>query len=193
MKGAHNLNTGLYYFHQHDDRTFGLSASGRSGLSAMERSVLGGDLASAFVDEQYKPNDWLTLNGGLRLTHYNATINENAGNPRVGGAVRIPNLKWVARVFYGRYYQAPPLATLCGPVLEYAVRTGFGFLSRCPRELQHHIPAFDREGSQPRIGGSGSFAADRASCSLACRLFQYDRAGNRSRYRRNDELCAPSK
>ncbi len=229
VKGAHNLNTGLYYFHQHDDRTFGLSASGRSGLSAMERSVLGGDLASAFVDEQYKPNDWLTLNGGLRLTHYNATINENAGNPRVGGAVRIPNLKWVARAFYGRYYQAPPLATLGAPVLEYAVRTGFGFLPlKGERDRQYEfglsIPVgrwgidlarFDTDArnfsdhdvlgnsnitfplSIEKVHSRGSevvvhspLIAHRAHLHAAYSNMIVQGIG---RYRRNDELCAPSK
>jgi hypothetical protein len=128
VKGPHNLNTGTYYFHQHDDRRFGLNANDNSGVSAVERSVLGGNLASAFFDEQFKPVDWLTVNGGLRLTHYAATVIENAANPRVGGSVRIPRLKWVTRAFYGFYYQAPPLATLGGPVLGYAVTQGFGFL-----------------------------------------------------------------
>ena len=128
VNGPHNLNAGLYYFHQHDERKFGLRANDESGLSAAEASVVGGNLASAFVDEQFKPTDWLTINGGLRVTGYRATIRENAQSPRVGGSVRVPRLKWVVRAFYGRYYQAPPLATLGGPVLEFAVREGFGFL-----------------------------------------------------------------
>jgi outer membrane receptor protein involved in Fe transport len=126
VEGAHNLNTGVYYFNQHDSRTFGVDNN--SGLKMIESSALSGDLSSAFVDEQYKPAAWLTLNGGLRMTHYGARINENAASPRIGGSVRIPRIKWIARAFYGNYYQAPPLATLSGPVLAFAVTQGFGFL-----------------------------------------------------------------
>src|SRR6478672_9534451 len=51
-----------------------------------------------------------------------------AASRRIGGSVRIPRIKWVARAFYGNYYQAPPLATLSGPVLAFATTQGFGFL-----------------------------------------------------------------
>ena len=45
---------------------------------------------------------------GLRLTQFNASISENATDPRVGGAVKIPRLNWIFSGFYGYYYQAPP-------------------------------------------------------------------------------------
>jgi len=128
VKGIHNFNAGLYYFHQNDHRAFSLLENTGSTLSAAENSKLAGNLASAFVEEQLKLNQWITVNAGLRLTHYGAVVNENAANPRVGGAARLPKLHWVARAFYGTYYQAPPLATLSGPVLEFAVRQGFAFL-----------------------------------------------------------------
>ena len=126
VKDVHNLNAGIYYFHQRDTRTFGLNDT--AGLFAVERSALGGNLSSAFADEQFKPISWLTVNAGVRLSHYNASIKENAASPRIGGSMRIPYLKWVARAFYGNYYQAPPLATLSGPVLAFAATQGFGFL-----------------------------------------------------------------
>jgi outer membrane cobalamin receptor len=126
VKGAHNFNTGLYYFQQSDSRSFGLR--NRSGLAALEESHLGGNLASAFMEEQFKPYRGITLNAGARLTHYGATVSENAVSPRIGGSARIPKLRWVVRGFYGRYYQAPPLAALSGPILEFAVREGFNFL-----------------------------------------------------------------
>jgi outer membrane cobalamin receptor len=127
VKGVHNFNTGLYYFHQNDRRSFSVLENA-SGLSAAESSKPGGNLASAFVEEQLKLNEWITLNAGLRLTHYDASVSENAASPRIGGSVRLPGLRWVARAFYGRYYQAPPLATLSGPVLQFAVRQGIAFL-----------------------------------------------------------------
>jgi outer membrane receptor protein involved in Fe transport len=43
---------------------------------------------------------------------------DNAADPRIGVALRIPKLGWVARAFYGRYYQAPPLLTVSGPIID---------------------------------------------------------------------------
>lgn len=140
VKGRHNFNGGLYYFHQNDKRIFGLRANDGSGLAASETSSLGGDLASAFVEEQFRLHPSITVNAGVRLTHYGAAINENAASPRIGGSVRIPRWRWVARAFYGRYYQAPPLAALSGPLLEFAVREGFAFLPlRGERDRQYEF------------------------------------------------------
>ena len=49
-------------------------------------------------------------------------------NFRVGAAIRIPHVDWVLHGFYGRYYQAPPLATVSGPLLDQVISQGFGFL-----------------------------------------------------------------
>ena len=46
----------------------------------------------------------------------------------LGMAVRMPKINWVFRGFYGRYYQAPPLATASGPALDFAAQQGLGFL-----------------------------------------------------------------
>jgi hypothetical protein len=70
----------------------------------------------------------VTLTGGLRLTHFSGAISENAADPRVGLAVRIPHLNWVLRGFYGAYYQAPPLSTVSGPLLDFAVSQGLGII-----------------------------------------------------------------
>jgi outer membrane receptor protein involved in Fe transport len=42
--------------------------------------------------------------------------------------VRIPRLNWVARAFYGRYYQAPPLLTVGGPLIDLCAQQDCGFL-----------------------------------------------------------------
>jgi outer membrane receptor protein involved in Fe transport len=44
-------------------------------------------------------------------------VSENAADPRIGAAIQIPRLRWVARAFYGRYYQAPPLVTVSDATL----------------------------------------------------------------------------
>jgi outer membrane receptor protein involved in Fe transport len=39
----------------------------------------------------------------------------------------VPKLNWMLRGFYGRFYQAPPLSTVSGPLLAYGITQGFGF------------------------------------------------------------------
>src|SRR2546429_7201431 len=36
------------------------------------------------LEDQYRLASWLTLNGGVRLTHFSGSLSENAANPRVG-------------------------------------------------------------------------------------------------------------
>jgi outer membrane cobalamin receptor len=140
VRGPHNLNTGVYAFHQHDNRDFGLKKNDADVPPAFESQRLGGNLQTVFLDDQFKPTEFLTLNGGVRLTHYSAGINENSADPRIGASIQIPRLNWVARAFYGRYYQAPPLSTLGGPVLEFAVQQGFGFLPlKGERDRQYEL------------------------------------------------------
>ncbi len=45
---------------------------------------------------------------------------ENATDPRFGIAIRIPKINWVFHGFYGDFYQAPPLLTATGPLLDLA-------------------------------------------------------------------------
>jgi len=59
------------------------------------------------------------LNAGLRQTHFSGGVTENATSPRVGASVRVPKLNWVFRGFYGQFYQAPPLVSLSGPLLDF--------------------------------------------------------------------------
>src|SRR5207244_7033330 len=62
------------------------------------------------------------------------------GRSAIGAALRIPHLGWVLRGFWGRYYQAPPLLTVTGPVLDLAAQQGFSFLPlRRDRDQQHEF------------------------------------------------------
>jgi outer membrane receptor protein involved in Fe transport len=81
-----------------------------------------------YMEDQFKVSPWLTLNGGLRLTHFSGAIQENSADPRIGAAIVLPRIHWVLRGFYGRYYQAPPLETLAGPLLDFALTQGVDFL-----------------------------------------------------------------
>ena len=115
VHGRHNARVGLYGFAQHDDHFFGLQNS--DGSSTNLRRKLNGEVEALFLEDQYRLASWLTLNGGVRLTHFSGSLSENAANPRVGAAIRIPRLGWVLRGSYGRYYQAPPLVTVSGALL----------------------------------------------------------------------------
>ncbi len=134
----HNASMGMYGFGQHDDESVGLIANDGSGLTVAQHKIATGHLEALFVEDQYKVLPWLTLTGGARFTHFSGAINENAASPRVGAAIRIPRLNWVLRGFWGEYYQAPPLSTVSGPLLDYAVSQGLGFIPLHGERDQEH-------------------------------------------------------
>src|SRR5262249_44346777 len=125
----HNASAGIYGFFQHDTSSFGIQANDRSGLGLKERVKENGNLAALFLQDQYKPTSWFTLTGGVRLTHFSGAVSENAADPRVGAAIRVPHANIVLRGFYGRYYQAPPLSTVSGPLIQFALDQGLSFLA----------------------------------------------------------------
>jgi outer membrane receptor protein involved in Fe transport len=138
-RSRHNLRGGVQVFGQRDNQLFSVNAGDGSVIVAPQREVLWGSVSAVFLEDQYKLTNWLTLNGGVRLTHLAGTgtntllggnhpISENAADPRLGAALRIPKLGWVARAFWGRYYQAPPLLTVSGPLLEQCHGGDCGFL-----------------------------------------------------------------
>ncbi len=136
----HNFVAGVYGFGQHDSQLIGLAANDGSGNSARQKSSAIGQLESLFLEDQYKASSWLTLVAGARLTHFAGLLSENAADPRLGGSMRIPYLHWVLRGFWGMYYQAPPLSTVSGPLLDYAVTQGLGFIPlRGERDQEHQF------------------------------------------------------
>lgn len=139
QKGKHNARAGLDIWAQHDNAFFGLTANPGGGVfQQTERHWANSD--AAFLEEQYKANSWLTLNLGLRLTHYGGLVNENAADPRLGAAIRIPRLNWTLRGYYAYYYQPPPLDSLTGPSLAFAQTQGYNFVPLSgERDIQHDI------------------------------------------------------
>lgn len=139
-RGKHNARAGLQVFGARDHQLFGIVTSDGSHPPLSQREMVWGNVQAIFLEDQYKVTSWLTLNGGVRLTHFGSTLSENAADPRIGAAIRIPRLNWVLRGFYGRYYQAPPLLTVNGPLLDQAAQQGFGFLPlRGERDEQHEF------------------------------------------------------
>jgi len=139
QKGKHNARVGEESWAEHDNTFFGLTANpGGTLLSQTERHWANSN--AVFVEDQYKVTGWLTLDLGLRLTHYDGLVNENAADPRIGGAIRIPKINWVLHGYYSYYYQPPPLDSLEGPSLQLAAAEGFGFVPlRGERDIQHDI------------------------------------------------------
>jgi len=139
-RGKHNARAGFQVFGARDNQLFGIVTSDGSNPPLSQREMVWGNVEALFLQDQYKLTSWLTVNGGVRLTHFGSTISENAVDPRIGAAIRIPSLNWVLRGFYGRYYQAPPLLTVNGPLLQQAAQQGFAFLPlRGERDEQHEF------------------------------------------------------
>jgi outer membrane receptor protein involved in Fe transport len=138
--GKHNARAGFQVFGARDNQLFGIVTSDGSNPPLTQRELVWGNVEALFLEDQYKLTSWLTINGGVRLTHFGSTLSENAVDPRIGTAIRIPRLNWVLRGFYGRYYQAPPLLTVNGPLLNQAAQQGFRFLPlRGERDEQHEF------------------------------------------------------
>jgi outer membrane receptor protein involved in Fe transport len=138
VRGKHNARVGFQGFAQHDNQFFALTGP---GASVPPGSALAwGSLAAGFLEDQYKLTRWLTLTGGVRLTRFSGQVTENIADPRIGAAIQIPRLGWVVRGFWGRFYQAPPLFTVSGPLLEVAADQGFDFLPlRGERDEQYDV------------------------------------------------------
>lgn len=116
-KGKHNLRAGVQVWGAHDNQLFSTVQGDGSNPLAQQQTVWG-DIQTAFFEDQFKITSWLTLNGGVRLTHFGEPlVSENSADPRIGAAIRIPRINWVLRGFYGRFYQPPPLLTVSGDVL----------------------------------------------------------------------------
>ena len=124
-RGPHNARIGAYGFYQHDDVLFGLESS-ETGTALTQTQTPTGHLEVIFAEDQFAVTDWLTLNGGVRVTHFSGALAENAVTPRVGVAIRVPRVEWAVRAYYGRYYQPPPLTTVSGPCSNWRLRKGSG-------------------------------------------------------------------
>src|SRR5579859_1989821 len=128
VKGRNNARAGVYGFRLQDDQLFGVIFNDSSNPDFRERENVGGSLLALFAEEQFRAFSWLTLNAGIRQTHFSGSLVENASSPRFGTAVRIPRLNWVFRGFYGHFYQAPPLVTASGPLLQFVTSQSLGFI-----------------------------------------------------------------
>src|SRR5215472_5093677 len=103
VNNENNFRGGFYVYGEHDNFFFSVTPNDENGRgpTASQRQIVWGNLQAAFLEDQYKITPWLTLNGGARLTHFDGLVNENAADPRVGTAIRIPKVNAILRGFYG--------------------------------------------------------------------------------------------
>jgi hypothetical protein len=140
VKDRNNLRAGIYGFAQQDNDLLQYTCTGQAlppippnvqpctGNLAPTGGDIDGSLLAAYVEDQFRVASWLNINAGLRQTHFSGGVVENATSPRVGISATVPKLKWVFRAFYGHFYQAPPLQTISGPLLQFATDQNLGFI-----------------------------------------------------------------
>ena len=126
----HNAKVGFYGFWQSDFARFSLQGLDSEGtpINVRQDQNPHGNLLVLFLEDQYRPSKWLTLTGGVRVTRFHGSLTENVASPRLGAAIRIPRVKITVHGFYGRFYQAPPLSTISGPLFQFALTQGFDFI-----------------------------------------------------------------
>jgi hypothetical protein len=139
-----DLQVGFYGFHQNDTQRLGIlfncATNGDPYFSPpncdpnslpppfADSVPASGGLAAFVLDDKFKPFSWLTLSAGLRPTHFSGGVTENSISPRVGATLTVPQLRWTFRAFYGHYYQAPPLLTASGPLVQLCTQNSCAFI-----------------------------------------------------------------
>ncbi len=123
-----DLQMGLYSFYQHDNEFFGAIFNDGSNPPFADPEHPSGSVLAYYLDDKFKPISSLTLSAGMRPTHFSGEFAENAISPRFGAAVTVPRLNWTFRAFYGHYYQAPPLLTVSGSLLQFCNANNCGFI-----------------------------------------------------------------
>ncbi|MGB6310855.1 MAG: TonB-dependent receptor [Steroidobacteraceae bacterium] len=122
------LQAGVTGFSQQDHEAFDILFNDGSNAPVNQASRPSGSLVAAYLEDTFKATDWLQWAGGVRQTHFDGDLTESATSPRLGVTILLPGLRWILRGFWGKYYQAPPLTTLSGPLLEFAQNNNLGFL-----------------------------------------------------------------
>ena len=123
-----DLQAGVSGFAQHDNHLFDVIFNDNSNPAFAQLLHPNGKQLVAYVEDTFTVAPWWHVIAGVRQTHFAGGITEDATSPRIGTTFQIPHLGWVLRAFYGKYYQAPPLETVSGPLLAYAQASELAFL-----------------------------------------------------------------
>jgi TonB dependent receptor/Carboxypeptidase regulatory-like domain len=123
-----HLDVGIFGFGQQDQADFNLGFTDGSSPTLLEVQSPTGGLITAWVQDTFEATHWLNLSAGVRESYFHGSISEDATDPRLGATVLLPRLNWTLSAFWGKYYQAPPLETLSGPLVAYATASDTAFL-----------------------------------------------------------------
>jgi hypothetical protein len=138
-----DLQVGVVSFYQSDSQFFGaifnpLSYNPIPAPIADSESPTA-NLETFYIDDKFKPFSWLALSAGMRPTRFSEgnfaagstakPVDESAIQPRFGITATIPRLRWTFRAFYGHYYQAPPIETVSGPLLQFVQQSNVAIIS----------------------------------------------------------------
>jgi TonB dependent receptor/Carboxypeptidase regulatory-like domain/TonB-dependent Receptor Plug Domain len=123
-----HLDVGLFGFAQQDQADFNLAFADNTSPTLRELESPTGGLLAAWVQDTFEATNWLSVSAGVRESYFDGSFTEDATDPRLGATVRVPRLDWVLSAFWGKYYQAPPLETLSGPLVAYATTSDTAFL-----------------------------------------------------------------
>ena len=136
-----DVQIGLMGFGQQDNHLFNVLFNDNSGNSPVHQALnSSGSLVAGYIQDTFQATSWWTVIAGVRQTHYSGGITENATSPRIGTTFLLPHLNWILRAYYGKYYQAPPLETISGPLLVYAQNSNLAFLPlRGERDTEHQF------------------------------------------------------
>ena len=136
-----NLQAGLYSFYQQDNELFGAIFNDGSGNPPSRRHASIPPAASTHfsstTNSSHSPGSRSPPACAPRISP--AASRENAISPRFGAALTVPRLNWTFRAFYGHYYQAPPLLTVSGPLLQFCQRQQSAASSRCTASATKNI------------------------------------------------------
>ena len=125
--GRHTLRLGTDSFGERWSSLFGLTSTVGAMLSLTETERLWATVFSTFAEDTFRVTPWMTINAGYRFERFAGTLTEYGNTPRVGAAFSTGR-GTVLRASYGRFYQHPQVATVSGPVLEFALQEGFDIL-----------------------------------------------------------------
>ena len=138
--GRNTLDAGLYGFAQYDNQFFNVLFNDGSYSPVVQSLRPDGNVEAAWLQDTLRVTEWLTLSAGVRATRFEGLTTENATDPRLGTTVKLPVVGWILRGFWGKFYQAPPLETISGPLLAYAQSSSLGFLPlRGERDEEYQV------------------------------------------------------
>ncbi|HEY6922979.1 MAG TPA: TonB-dependent receptor [Steroidobacteraceae bacterium] len=123
-----DIQLGLTGFANHDEHFFNVTFNDDSNPPFNQALHPNGSLVAVYLEDTFKLTSRWDIVAGVRQTRFSGEITENATSPRLGTTLVIPRLNWILRAFYGKYYQAPPLETIAGPLLSYAQASQLTFL-----------------------------------------------------------------